>query len=67
MDTPADTSVGGLQDKLEKVFPHTNTGDTISWTDSEMGEHETCFPPPPPPPEKVKALTKKCQQVLQHQ
>ena len=40
-DTPADTSVAGLQDKPEKVLPRTNTGDTISRTDSELGDHET--------------------------
>ena len=40
-DTPADTSVAGLQDKPEKVLPHAKTGDTISWTDSELSDHET--------------------------
>ena len=40
-DTPADTSVAGFQDKLGKVLPHANTGDTVSRTDSELGDHET--------------------------
>ena len=39
-DTPADTSVAGLQDKREKVLPRANTGDTTSSPDSELGDHE---------------------------
>ena len=37
-DTLADISVAGIQDKLGKVLPRTNTGDTR--TDSELGDHE---------------------------
>ena len=62
VDTPADTSVGGLQDKLAKVFPHATQ--EIQF----LGLIVTCASMKLAPlPEKVKALTKKCWQVLQHQ
>ena len=44
-DTPADTSVAGLQDKLGKVLSRANTGDTISRTDSKLGSMKLALPP----------------------
>ena len=65
-DTPADTSVAGLQNKLGKVLPCANTGDTISRTDSELGDHETGSSPRRSESTDQKMSTSSYSKISQH-
>ena len=58
-DTVADTSSAGLHNELEEVLPKLYTGDMLSRSGSELGIMKLARPL-----EKVKAMTRKCRQVI---